>query len=45
MTDDLKKALVDLHNKYRNQQAKGETPDYDPATRMATLVSIPILKI
>lgn len=38
MTDEMKQGLVDMHNKYRNQQANGKTPHYDPATRMATMV-------
>lgn len=38
MTSDMKAALLDMHNKFRNQQAMGQTPNYKPATRMATLV-------
>lgn len=39
MTDEMKAALLDMHNKFRNQQANGDTPNYEPATRMATMVS------
>lgn len=30
-------AYLDTINKYRNQQALGNTPHYDPAVRMATV--------
>lgn len=40
MTDEMKQGLVDMHNKYRNQHANGETPHYEPATRMATMVGV-----
>lgn len=35
----MKKEILDLHNKLRNQQAAGETAGFEPATRMGTLVS------
>lgn len=37
ITPDIKAAIVDVHNKWRNQQAMGKTPHYQPAVRMATL--------
>lgn len=37
LTPDLKNIIVELHNKYRNQQALGQTPNYEPAVRMATI--------
>lgn len=39
MTPELKQKILDKHNLYRQQQASGNTPNYGPATRMATLVS------
>lgn len=41
----MKQGIVDMHNKYRNQQANGDTPNYEPATRMATMVRIKIVYI
>lgn len=41
MTDEIQQGLVDMHNKYRNQQANGDTPHYESATRMATIVRSP----
>lgn len=40
MTDDIIEGLLDMHNKQRNSHANGKTPHYEPATRMATMVSI-----
>lgn len=37
ITPKLQQIMVDEHNKYRNQQALGQTPNYQPATRMATM--------
>lgn len=39
MTNALKLKLEDIHNKYRQQIASGSTSNYEPATRMATMVS------
>lgn len=33
----MKSKILDYHNKYRNQQALGQTPNYEPAVRMATM--------
>lgn len=40
MTAELQQLILDTHNKYRNQQANGQTPNYGPATRMATMVGV-----
>lgn len=37
MTEGIIQALIDHHNDRRNQQALGLTPNYEPATRMATM--------
>lgn len=37
MTDEIKKALLGVHNIYRNKIAKGEIPNYDSASNMATI--------
>lgn len=37
MTPEIKAAIVDVHNKWRNQQANGKTPHYEGAVRMATM--------
>lgn len=39
-SQELIDAVLDEHNKLRNQQALGQTPGFGPATRMATMVSI-----
>lgn len=39
MTPALQKLIVDAHNRLRNQQAMGETPGFEPAKKMATMVS------
>lgn len=33
----MKNALVDVHNKYRNEIALGNIPNYSSATNMATM--------
>lgn len=38
-TPHLKRVLLNAHNKLRNQQAMGETPGFEPAKRMATMVT------
>lgn len=38
ITPELKNRLLEIHNKQRQQQAAGETPNYEPAARMGTLV-------
>lgn len=38
-TQELIDAILDEHNKLRNQQALGQTPGFGPAKRMATMVS------
>lgn len=38
MTPELISRIVEIHNKQRNQQALGKTPNYGPASRMGTLV-------
>lgn len=43
ITPELQRQLLDVHNKYRNQQAMGQTAHYKPATRMATLTWDPEL--
>jgi hypothetical protein len=37
MNDEMKQALLDIHNKKRNEIALGQVPNYDPAANMATL--------
>lgn len=37
ITSEMKSKILDYHNKYRNQQALGQTPNYEPAVRMATM--------
>ena len=38
-TDDIKQKWVDAHNKYRNKIANGESPGFNTAANMATMVS------
>ena len=38
ITPELQQRILDIHNKLRNQQAAGETPNYGPGSRMGTLV-------
>lgn len=40
ITPDLQQKFLDSHNKLRNQQALGQTPGYEPAIHMATMVII-----
>lgn len=37
-TPQLQQIILDAHNKLRNQQANGDTPGFEPAKRMATMV-------
>lgn len=37
ITPEIADAIVAVHNKWRNQQALGQTPNYEPAVRMATM--------
>lgn len=37
ITPEIAAAIVSVHNKWRNQQALGQTPNYEPAVRMATM--------
>lgn len=37
MTADVQQAILDAHNKNRNDLANGNTPNYEPAVRMGTL--------
>lgn len=39
MTADMMAKILDIHNTFRQQQANGQTPNYPPANRMATVVS------
>lgn len=39
MTADMMAKILDIHNTFRQQQAKGQTSNYPPANRMATVVS------
>jgi hypothetical protein len=39
MTYDLRKFLLDAHNKYRNRVAGGRVPGYTAARRMPALVT------
>lgn len=39
MTADMIAKILDIHNTLRQQQAKGQTPNYPSANRMATVVS------
>lgn len=43
MTGQLKQKLVNMHNQYRQKIASGGVPNYDPAVRMATMVSVQII--
>lgn len=38
ITPEVQQKILDIHNKLRNQQAAGKTPNYGPASRMGTLV-------
>lgn len=37
MTKEIAAAIVDVHNKWRNQQALGQTPNYESSARMLTM--------
>lgn len=39
MEPGLQQLFLDAHNKVRNQQANGETPGFEPARKMATMVN------
>lgn len=38
-TDEIKQKWLDAHNKYRNKIANGESPGFNSAANMATMVS------
>lgn len=38
-TDELQQIILDAHNKLRNQLALGQTPGFEPAKRMSTMVN------
>lgn len=38
MTDEIIEKILENQNKRRNEQALGNTPNYEPAVRMATIV-------
>lgn len=37
MTEEMKEAILDAHNKLRNDFATGKMPPFEPATHMATM--------
>lgn len=37
MDNAMKKAILDVHNKMRNEIAMGKVPNYGPAANMATM--------
>lgn len=39
----MQQTLLNVHNKFRNQQALGQTPNYSPAAKMATMQWDPTL--